>query len=97
MAVALLGNTIATGAMLYVLITILGPISGAHFNPAVTLALWLEKRVSHQKAIAFVIIQAIAGIAGTLAAHAMFDEPILQWSENYALGQANGFQNGLQR
>ena len=57
MAVALLGNTIATGAMLYVLITILGPISGAHFNPAVTLALWLEKILvqDHQLIIFFVL------------------------------------------
>ncbi len=95
MAVALLGNTIATGAMLYVLITILGPISGAHFNPAVTLALWLEKRVSHQKAVAFVIIQAIAGIAGTLAAHAMFDEPILQWSEKLRTGPSQWFSEWI--
>ena len=95
MAVALLGNTIATGAMLYVLITILGPISGAHFNPAVTLALWLEKRVSHQRAVGFVIIQTIAGIAGTLAAHAMFDEPLLQWSEKLRTGPSQWFSEWI--
>ncbi|MBY0306615.1 MAG: aquaporin family protein [Sphingomonas sp.] len=72
-AVALLGNTGATGAVLYVLITLLGPISGAHFNPAVTLMLGARRDW-----LPFIAAQLIGGIIGVLIVHAMFDLPLLQ-------------------
>ncbi len=77
-AVALLANTGATMAALYVLIVIFAPISGAHFNPAVTvMALWL-RRLSASQAALYVIVQILAMIAGALLAHAMFELPLLQ-------------------
>ena len=85
-ALSLLGNTIPTGAMLVVLITILGPISGAHFNPAVTLVFALRRGIQTKAAIAYVIAQITGGIAGTFLAHAMFDLPILQISQTVRAG-----------
>ena len=85
-AIALLGNTIPTGAILYVLITIFGPISGAHFNPAVTLAFLLRRGISVSQALQFVAVQIIGGICGTLMAHFMFEMPLLQLSENLRTG-----------
>lgn len=85
-AVALLGNTLATGAILFVLIAMLGPISGAHFNPAVTLVMWLRKEISAAHGMLFVIMQLAAGILGVWAAHFMFDLPILQFSEKARSG-----------
>ena len=76
--IALLGNTIATGAILYVLITMLGPISGAQFNPAVTLVMRLRGDCSWKDAAAVMIVQVCAGILGVWLAHAMFDLPLLQ-------------------
>jgi len=77
-AVALLGNTLATGAILAVLIAMLGPISGAHFNPAVTLAFRLRGEIATGEALAFVAVQLAAGIVGVWAAHLMFDLPAIQ-------------------
>ena len=77
-AIALLGNTIATGAILVVLILIFGPVSGAHFNPAVTLAFYMRREIGGLEALAFVGVQSVAGIAGVLLAHGMFDLAILQ-------------------
>ena len=71
-AIALLGNTIPTGAILVVLITIFGPISGAHFNPAVTLVFAVRDR-DWRRAIAYVVAQCLGGLAGTALAHAMYD------------------------
>lgn len=79
-AIALLGNTIATGAILVVLIAMLGPVSGAHFNPAVTLAFRIRGEIGTREAAAFVVVQIIAGIIGVWAAHAMFDQPVMQYS-----------------
>lgn len=79
-AIALLGNTLATGAMLFVLITMLGPISGAHFNPAVSLVFRLRGEMGSHLALAYVVAQFAGGIAGVWAAHLMFDLPILQFS-----------------
>ncbi|MEM7722010.1 MAG: MIP/aquaporin family protein [Pseudomonadota bacterium] len=76
--VALLANAIATGCALYVLITILGPISGAHFNPAVTLAFALRQDIPPRDAVLYIATQIAGGIAGVWLAHAMFDQPILQ-------------------
>lgn len=85
-AVALLGNTAATGAMLYVLITMLGPLSGAHFNPAVTLAFRLRGDLSTGAALRLVAGQLAGGIPGVWAAHLMFAEPILQLSGKVRTG-----------
>lgn len=79
-AVALLGNTLATAAILYVLIVKLGPISGAHFNAAVTLAFAARRELPLKDASFYLAAQLTAGIIGVVAAHAMFDLPLLQWS-----------------
>lgn len=85
-AVALLGNTAATGAMLYVLITMLGPLSGAHFNPAVTMVFRLRGDLSTGAALRLVAGQIAGGIPGVWAAHFMFAEPILQLSTKVRTG-----------
>ena len=85
-AVALLANTIATGAILFVLIAMLEPISGAHFNPAVTFAFALRREIRWSEAVAFVAVQILAGIAGALVVHVMFDLPILQYSTKARAG-----------
>ncbi len=85
-ALSLLGNTIPTGAMLVVLITILGPISGAHFNPAVTLVFALRREIEARTGLAYIVAQILGGIAGTFLAHAMFELPILQVSETVRTG-----------
>ena len=77
-AIALLGNTLATGAGLVVLITIFGPVSGAHFNPAVTLAFALRGELSPGRAAAYAAAQIAGGLAGVILAHAMFDLNLLQ-------------------
>ena len=85
-AVALLGNTLATGAMLFVLIAMFGPVSGAHFNPAVTLVMRLRGEIRSDTALAYVLAQLVGGIAGVWAAHLMFDMPILQVSDKVRTG-----------
>ncbi|MDL2351571.1 MAG: aquaporin family protein [Pseudomonadota bacterium] len=82
MAVALLGNTLATAAMLYVLIAMLGPPSGAHFNPAVSLVMHLRGELGRGQLAGFVAVQVLAGILGAWTAHAMFDLPVLQLSHH---------------
>ena len=91
-AVALLGNTIATGAGLVILILIFGPVSGAHFNPAVTLSFLMRGEISAKLAGLYVITQLFAGLAGVALAHAMFDLPIVQQSTNIraGIGQLTG-------
>ena len=86
MAVALLGNTLATAAMLYVLIAMLGPVSGAQFNPAVSLIKRLRGENSCPELAATVLAQLAAGILGAWTAHAMFDLPVLQLSHNVRSG-----------
>ena len=76
-AIALLANTIATGAALVVLILVFGPLSGAHFNPAVTLAFRLRRELTSGDAAGYVLAQLAGGILGVMAAHAMFGEPLL--------------------
>ncbi len=90
-AIALLGNTIPTGAILVVLIMGLGPISGAHFNPAVTLAFLMRGEIGLAMAGAYVAVQIAGGLGGMLAAHAMFDLPLLQVSANERSGAAQWF------
>lgn len=79
-AVALMGNTLATGAGLVVLITVFGRISGAHFNPAVTLAFALRREIGWGVGAAYAAVQSVAAVAGVWLAHLMFDEPVLQVS-----------------
>jgi len=85
-AVALLGNTAATAAMLYVLIAMLGPPSGAHFNPAVSLVMHLRGELTMAQLLAYVAVQVGAGVLGAWAAHAMFDLPIIQFSQHARSG-----------
>ena len=85
-ALALLGNTIPTGAILVVLITILGPISGAHFNPAVTLAFALRRDLPWAETAPYVAAQIAGGIAGAFLVHAMFDLQIVQISQTVRTG-----------
>ena len=87
-AIALLGNTIATGAILVVLILMFGPISGAHFNPAVTIAFLLKGEISSRDSLLYIVIQIVGAVVGVLAAHAMFDQELLQISEKIRTGEA---------
>jgi len=90
-AIALLGNTLATGAALVVLIQVFGPISGAHFNPAVTLVSALRREMPWRLALAYPPVQVAGAVLGVWAAHAMFGEPILQVSTNLRDGGAQAF------
>lgn len=85
-AVALLANSLATGAILFVLIAMLGPVSGGHFNPAVTLVAALGRSIAPQTALLFVAAQLAGGIAGVWSAHLMFDLPIWQFSQHARTG-----------
>jgi glycerol uptake facilitator-like aquaporin len=90
-AIALLGNTIATGAILVVLILAFGPLSGAHFNPAVTLAFLMRREIAPGVAVLYVLAQIAGGLTGALAAHAMFELPLIQISETARSGPAQWF------
>jgi glycerol uptake facilitator-like aquaporin len=87
-AVALLCNTLPTGAILFVLVTILGPVSGAHLNPAVTLAMRVRAEIGNELAIGYVIAQVAGGCLGTIAAHAMFGLDLFQFSATARTGPA---------
>jgi len=89
-AIALLGNTLATGAILFVLITMLGPISGAHMNPAVSLVAAARRELSWHAAAAYIAAQLGFGILGVWAAHAMFGLPLLQLSAKARSGVGQG-------
>jgi glycerol uptake facilitator-like aquaporin len=94
-ALALLGNTIPTGAILVVLIAVFGPISGAHFNPAVTLVFWLKRELSTNDALMYVFVQIIGGIVGTMIAHLMFGLPLLNESMKIRTGGAQWFAEAV--
>ena len=94
-AIALLGNTLATGAGLVVLITMFGPLSGAHFNPAVTLAFALRREISPGLATAYIAAQVSGAIIGVWTAHLMFAEPLLQISQTDRSGGAQAFSEGI--
>ncbi len=85
-ALALLGNSIATGAILVVLILMFGPLSGGHFNPAVTLAFLLKGDISINDAVPYWAVQLAGGIAGVWLAHGMFDQALLQTSNHARTG-----------
>lgn len=87
-AVALLGNALATGAALVVLITVFGPLSGAHFNPAVTLFFALRKEIHWPLALPYILVQLITAVLGVWLAHAMFDLPLLETSRKLREGPA---------
>jgi glycerol uptake facilitator-like aquaporin len=87
-ALALLGNTLPTGAILVVLITILGPISGAHFNPAVSLIFALKRELTPREALLYIVAQVAGGMIGTMMAHAMFALPLLDASLKVRTGGA---------
>jgi glycerol uptake facilitator-like aquaporin len=90
-AVALLGNTLPTGAILVVLITMLGPISGAHFNPAVSLVFAMRREIAPGTAAAYSAAQIAGGLAGILVAHLMFSEELLQQSTKMRSGGGQWF------
>lgn len=94
-AVALIGNTAATGAILFVLITTLGPISGAQMNPAVSLVAASRREIGWGDAGAYIAAQLLGGIAGMLAAHAMFDLPLLQYSDKARSGGGQWLSEGI--
>lgn len=94
-AIALLANTLATGAILFVLIAILGPISGAHMNPAVTLAAALRHGLKWSEAAAYVAAQLVFGILGAWAAHLMFELPIIQYSDQVRTGAGQWLGEGI--
>jgi hypothetical protein len=90
-AIALLGNTIPTGAMLVVLITILGPVSGAHFNPVVSIAFAFRRELTLLDTIAYIAVQFIGALLGVYAAHFMFDLDIIQSSTHIRTGSGQWF------
>lgn len=94
-ALALLGNTLPTGAILIVLIAILGPISGAHFNPAVTMVFTLKRELTSGEALGYVVAQIMGGIAGTFMAHAMFALPLWEASLKVRSGGPQWLAEGI--
>jgi len=95
MALALLGNTLPTGAILVVLITILGPISGAHFNPAVSLVFALKRELTARDTALYIAAQVLGGILGTMIAHGMFELPLLAASMKARTGGAQWFAEAV--
>jgi glycerol uptake facilitator-like aquaporin len=93
--IALLANAAATAGMLYVLVTVLAPVSGAHFNPAVTLAMRLRGEVDTRTALAYVVVQVAAAIAGVLLAHAMFALPLWQPGTHARTGVSQWLSEGV--
>jgi glycerol uptake facilitator-like aquaporin len=94
-ALALLGNTLPTGAILVVLILIFGPLSGAHFNPAVSVAFALRGELPRRTLMAYVLIQIATAILGVWAAHLMFDLPVLQVSTKLRFGPGQWFAESV--
>ncbi len=94
-ALALLGNTLATGAALVVLISTFGPISGAQFNPAVTLAGLLRGQIGATAALAYIVVQILGGALGATVAHAMFEEPLVAWSSHVRTGGGQWLAEGV--
>lgn len=92
---ALLGNTLPTGAILVVLITILGPISGAHFNPAVSLVFAIKRDITWPTALLYAAVQIAGGIAGTIVAHLMFGLPLVEASLTARTGGAQWFAEAV--
>ena len=94
-AIALLGNTIATGAILAVLILIYGPVSGAHFNPAVTISFVLQRSLGWRDAVLYISVQLLGGLFGAAIAHIMFGEPLFAASTTARTGLAKWTAEGV--
>ena len=94
-AIALLGNTVATGAILAVLILIYGPVSGAHFNPAVTLSFLMRRHLRARQASLYVAAQLLGGLLGAVTAHIMFGEPLLAASTTVRTGAGQWVAEGV--
>ncbi|MBS0462568.1 MAG: aquaporin family protein [Proteobacteria bacterium] len=92
---ALLANASATAGILYVLVVVLGPVSGAHFNPAVSLVMRLQRSISTSDLIAYVVIQIAGAVAGVVLAHAMFDLPLIQPGDHIRTGGAQWLSDGV--
>lgn len=92
---ALLANAISTGAILYGLITVLGPISGGHFNPAVTLCFWLRKEITTLAALLYGLAQVVGGLLGVWSTHLMFGLAVLQQSTTARTGGGQWFSEAL--
>lgn len=95
LAMTLLGNTVATGAILWVLVAILTPISGAHLNPAVTLAFLLRGEMTVETSMRYVAVQIAGCVIGAVIAHAMFELPLLQVAETDRSGLAQMLSEGV--
>lgn len=93
--IALLGNTAATAAILWVLVATLGPVSGAHFNPAVTLAFAVRRDISPGLAAVYMLVQVAGCVAGAILAHAMFELPLIQASATDRSGAAKMLSEGV--
>jgi len=93
--VALIGNTAATSAILWVLVATLGPVSGAHFNPAVTLAFLVRREISPIEAAIYVVVQVAGCVMGAVIAHAMFELPLIQIAATDRSGVAKMFSEGV--
>jgi glycerol uptake facilitator-like aquaporin len=94
-ALALLGNSIPTGAILVVIILIFGPVSGAHFNPAITLAFLIRREISPANGGYYVLAQIVGAFIGVWAAHLMFEMPVIQESLHVRTGVAQWFSEGV--
>lgn len=94
-ALALWGNTAATGAILIVLIMVFGPFSGAHFNPAVTLVMLAKGEITAKESAAYIVTQIVAGVAGVILAHAMFDAELVQASLKARTGTGQWISEGV--
>lgn len=94
-AIALLANAGATAAILYVLIAVLGPISGAHFNPVVTMLVRLRGELGTMEAMAYIVVQIVAAIGGVMLAHAMFGQALLQSGTHARAGMAQWLSEGV--
>jgi glycerol uptake facilitator-like aquaporin len=95
LALALLGNTLPTGAILVVLILIVGPVSGAHFNPAVSLAFALRRELAWNAAALYIAAQVLGALAGVWAAHLMFELPLVQFSTTARSGPGQWFAEAV--
>lgn len=93
--IALLANAAATAGVLYVLIALLAPVSGAHFNPVVTLAMRLRGELGNAETVAYICVQVAAAVCGVLLAHAMFDQALLQPGTRVRTGMAQWLSEGV--
>ena len=91
-ALALLANTLATGAILFVLVTALGPVSGAHLNPVVSTVFAIRGEMAWRALLPIIAAQIVGGICGTLIAHAMFDQSVFQLSTNVRSGMYRSYR-----